>query len=148
MLIYAKINNIITNSNGYWVNKSRNTILKEAKVNLKGKEKKEIFHPLYIKKYIDLPVNITKTSMKVCYADLEEQAEVELTIDDFDGVIYQYLIWKGERWKRCEICGKWIKQGNTKPKKYCNICAKDIKSKQDHIRKYDKNSKCRKILKS
>ena len=40
--------------------------------------------------------------------------------------IYSYLIYIGEKWKRCEVCGKYIKEGKTKKIKYCSDCAKKI----------------------
>ena len=62
--------------------------------------------------------------MKINYID--NDSEVEMIINNFDGVIYQYLIWKGERWKRCELCNKWIKIRNKKntSQKYCGSCKK------------------------
>lgn len=124
MLVYAKISNIITNnkSDG-WINQSCSTICKEARVNLKGIEKIKIFNNLYEKEYIKQRKNNAKTNMKVNYID--NDSEVEMTINDFDGVIYQYLIWKGERWKKCNLCEKWIKQKSKKPTLYCNSCKKE-----------------------
>ncbi|UZW14329.1 hypothetical protein OSC52_00200 [Clostridium pasteurianum] len=67
---------------------------------------------------------------------------MEIEITDFEGVIYQYLIWKGERWKKCEECGKWIKiHKNSNKIKYCLKCAKEIQFNQK--KEWDRNKRKR-----
>lgn len=122
MLIYAKISNIMMNSTEGWINKTCANICKEAKVTLKGIEKEKIFNNLYVLGYIEQRKHNAKTNMKVCY--INEESEIEIIINDFEGVVYHYLIWKGEKWKKCEECNKWIKVKSKKPPKYCNTCKK------------------------
>lgn len=133
MLVYAKVSNIITESTEGWINQSCSILCKEAKVNLKGEQKKKIFNELYKINYITQRKHNAKTNIKVCYID--EDSESEIIITDFEGVVHQYLIWKGERWKKCQECGKWIKitTGNNM---YCKKCAKEIQRQQK--RNYDK----------
>lgn len=133
MLVYAKISNIVMNSNEGWINIPCGTICKEAKVNLKGVEKERIFNELYKIGYIEQRVNNSKTNIKVCYID--EESDIEMVISDFEGVIYQYLIWNGEKWRRCECCSKWIKPKNNK-QIYCNQCAKE--KELEKYKKYNK----------
>lgn len=131
MLVYAKLSNEELKSKESWISKSCSTILKESKVNLKGDEKKRIFYHLYNLKYISQSNATEKTSMKINYVDIEEESDVIITIDNFENVIYYYMNWKGENWKRCENakCGKWVKitTGNNK---YCLTCAKEINNKK------------------
>lgn len=131
MLVYAKISNIIMNNNEGWINKSCATICKEAKVSVKKGEKKEmLFNQLYNKQYILQRKNNSKTSIKVNYQ--YEDSDEEIIIDNFDEVIYYYLIFKGGKYKKCEICGKYIKVRSSKDnsKKYCNNCAREIAQEQ------------------
>lgn len=123
MLIYAKISNIMMNSNDGWINKSCSIICKEAKVNLKGTEKEKIFNELYVKGYIEQRKHNAKTNMRVCYID--DISEVELVINDFSNVVYSYILWKNEDMTRCDVCKKPIKVTNNKIK-YCKSCAKEI----------------------
>jgi len=126
MLVYGKIANIQMDSTEGWINKSCSVICKEAKVSLRGIEQQRIFNELYKKQYIKMSNNNTKTNMKVNYFD--EDSEVGISINNFEGVVYYYLIWKGENWKRCECCNKkWFKLKGVKDnsKKYCNGCAKE-----------------------
>lgn len=152
LLVYAKINYLQNPKTyqkvkdgekkkkiDYWVNQSFNIIFKEAKVGLKGDEQKKKINKLYEKKYISMSKMNNKTSIKINYVDKESiKSEEDLVITDFDGVVYQYLLWKGEKWRRCEICGKWIRIKGIKDnsKKYCSTCAKSEK-----IRKTIENRK-------
>ena len=58
-----------------------------------------------------------------------------MVIEDFDGVIYQWLKYKGERWKRCSECGKWVKT-NSNNFKRCKQCAK--------LKKLEQTNECKK----
>jgi hypothetical protein len=140
MLVYAKISNIIMNSGEGWIKQSCSTICKEAKVNLKGREKEEIFNDLYSMGYIEQRKNNAKTNLKICYIDHSEEPSIGMTIGNFDGVVYQYLIAKGEKWKQCECCGKWVKLKTANSKqKYCKTCAKieNIKRTQENRKKFE-----------
>lgn len=127
MLVYAKISNIMMNNEDGWINKSCSVICKEAKVNLKGIEKEKEFHKLYEKGYIQQRKNNAKTNMKVCY--INEDSEVEMIVNDFDNVVYKYILWRNKDMMACYNCGKPIKITTTN-NKYCNSCAKEIKKEQ------------------
>ena len=127
MLVYAKITNKLNNNDSYWINQSLTNITKEAKLTDK-KRKTEVFHGLYLDQAISAGNKVGKVSIKVNYA--YEDSEEEIVITDFDGCVHYWLQYKGEKWKRCEECGKWIKQSKTKPSKYCKECAKTIKNEQ------------------
>lgn len=134
MLVYGKISKqIIHNGEDIWVNESVSNILKEAKINANKKDKQLLFYELSTKGYIQECNKITKSSFKLNYADKNDKSNVTIIINDFEGVVYQYLIWKGERWKRCENCNnKWFKlKSHNSNQKCCNYCAKEIKNKQN-----------------
>lgn len=129
MLVYAKISTVIIETNEGWINTSYNMICKEAKVNLPNIEKLKLFNALYKEGYIQQQKKNNKTNIKVCY--INNDSDIEIVINDFEGVIYQYLMWKGERWKQCEECGKWIKIHKDSNKiKHCSKCAKEVLQQQ------------------
>ena len=142
LLVYAKIYNIqLKGENDYWVNQNCNTICKEARVGAKGNEQKLKLNQLYKKEYISMSNLNNRTSIKVNYVDKEQiKTENCLVITNFEGVIYQYLIWRGEKWKQCEVCGKWIKISGNRMK-YCNTCCKIVECNltKKRVNKYRKN---------
>ena len=55
-----------------------------------------------------------------------------MIISDFDECVHYWLMYIGEKWKRCSECNKWIKLRSVKSKaKYCKECAKKNKNKKN-----------------
>lgn len=145
MLVYGKISNQLNNKyEETWVNQEVSNILKESKINANKYDKQLLFYELSKKGYIKECNNITKCGFKINY--INEDSEVGMVIIDFDDVVYQYLIWKGERWKKCnyknehdELCSKWFKLKSVNSKqKYCNSCAKKVLQDQKNKWKREK----------
>ena len=132
LLIYAKITNKLNNNESYWLNQSITNIMKEAKVS-NGQKKTDILYNLKQTSAITNTVKVNGKGIKVNYA--YEDSEEGLVIEDFDGVIYQWLKYKGERWKRCSECGKWVKT-NSNNFKRCKQCAK--------LKKLEQTNECKK----
>jgi len=130
LLVYAKVTNTQFQKTDGWVNKSSQVICKEAHVDLRGNDQRKIFYELNKLKFISNSTNNEKTSIKVEFVDCAEDSEIAFEINDFDEVIYLYLIFKGQQWIRCEKCNKWIVPKNNKTK-YCVKCAKEVKLEND-----------------
>lgn len=130
MLLYAKISNIIFHSTEGWFNQERKNIFKEAKISgcRTDKEKSEVIYRLVKEGYITKNKRTGNLGLKVNFIDNEENPKIAFEVTDLADchAIYSYLIYIGEKWKRCEICGKYIKEGKTKKIKYCSDCAKKI----------------------
>lgn len=156
MLIYAKIISEIQHRDNYWVYTPVTDIYTEAKVGGNSVSKLLVINKLYDKElkidfdeqtgeekiinYISRMHNGNITSTRVNFLEPTYNKELKdddigLVVEDFDSVIYYYLIWKGQKWKRCERCYKWIRQKNNKMK-YCSNC-----SKIENIEKTLKNRK-------
>ena len=126
LLVYAKISNIALDRDDGWINQSYKNIFTESKVSVKGNNKKLLLHDLYKLEYISQSYKNDSTSLKINYLDNESDSEVAFYIEDFDFVIYSYLNYIGENWKKCERCKKYfVKNKNAKKTpKYCSPCAK------------------------
>jgi hypothetical protein len=123
MLVYAKISNKIMNNSEGWINKNSSVICKEAKVNSKGNDKLKALNKLYNLEYITQRNKTDKTNFKINY--INDDSDIEIVINDFNNVIYEYILWKNKELIACENCGKPIKVTYNK-KKYCSGCAKEI----------------------
>lgn len=135
MLVYAKISNIKRDNKDGWINQPSNVICKEARVNLKGIDKDKIMNPLYTKEYIVQRKHNAKTNIKICYVDEDEDSKIRFSITDPEGIIFEFLKEKGEKWKKCSRCNKWVRMKNNKMK-YCKECAKKVRKENDN--KYQK----------
>jgi len=77
---------------------------------------------------------------KVLFLDDEcNESNYELKIDFIDDYIYEFDNYIGEGcFKRCEECGKIIKNGKTKPKKFCKYCAEES-HRNSKLKSYHEN---------
>ena len=129
MLVYSKATNKLNSNDSYWFNQSITNIMKEAKITNKD-EKTSILYYLNSNGYITDNARIDRIGFRVNYA--YEESDSEIVITDFDECIHYWLVYLGEKWKRCSECGKWIKLPCPNSNiKYCKECAKSIKLKND-----------------
>lgn len=130
MLLYGKINNIIMEREDGWFNLDIKNLFKEAKVvSIKNPvERMKILHQLLEEGLITKSIKTGSKSLKINYIDNDIDSEIAFEVTDLADchAIYSYLIYIGEKWKKCEVCGKYIKEGKTKKIKYCSDCAKKI----------------------
>ena len=65
--------------------------------------------------------------------DNEENPKIAFEVTDLADchAIYSYLIYIGEKWKKCENCGNTYFKVTTNIKKYCPTCAKKVKLEQN-----------------
>ena len=145
LLVYAKISNMSLDSEEGWINQSFKNIFTESKVSAKGNDKKLLLHELYKLRYISQSFKGDNTSLKINYVDNDNDidSEIAFEITDFDFVIYSYLIYIGEHWKKCEECNKkyfLIKNIKNTSQKYCKEC-KQKKEKEKKIKYWTKKNK-------
>jgi protein-arginine kinase activator protein McsA len=58
----------------------------------------------------------------------DDEIAFELKEIDYLELAYVYLSWKneGKGYARCQKCNRLMRQGKTKPRKYCEECAKTL----------------------
>lgn len=141
VLVYAKLGNQtleeIKDKTVGWVSIPIINICNEALVKgLLANDKLKLLYDLSDLGLTECIRGNSSHSFKVKY--INEESETVLVVDDFDGVIYSYLNYIGEKWKKCECCSKYVKQKSDKPQRYCSKCAKEINIKQTINRKMQK----------
>lgn len=103
-----------------------------CKLNINSKTKLQLLQSLTSQEFIDINMG-SKRWVKFA----EKDGEVEITLTQFDDLIYEYLNYIGEgTFGNCEICNLIIKI-NGKYKKYCNACSKEVdrEKAKDRMRK-------------
>ena len=151
LLVYCKIGRVLRNNDSKWITQKLSYIFKEAKIIGNNKSKMKMLNELCKNvydgenEYIDCNLDGRKTSIEVKYINDNLDKNVEFEINNFDGVVYEYLKYKGEKWKQCKDCGKWFQIKNKKntSKIRCNKCQniKNIKNKKEINKKYYNNNK-------
>ena len=124
MLVYSKATNKLNSNDSYWFNQSITNIMKESKITNKD-EKTSILYYLNSNGYITDNARIDRIGFRVNYA--YEESESEIVITDFDECIHYWLMYLGEKWKRCVECGKWIKCNKNNNNTMCKECKQNKK---------------------
>lgn len=133
MLCYAKVYNTSNLNNNGWVNCSIPELFKVARVSVKYKNDKmymlnAIKNNLLIKikgeNECDIKQPLISFSRKndnknIKLNFIEDSVDYVLIIDDFRELGYEYLLYLGENYSRCENCGVLFKQNKKNTYKYC-----------------------------
>ncbi|SHO53685.1 hypothetical protein [Anaerocolumna xylanovorans] len=121
LLCLAKYRNIINPNNNDWENYEFKEIFKRANIQATKKEQGFMIHDLRNTGLIKMNKLVDNLSVNVCYIDKEASEEV-LKIMDFHNLGYEYLVYCGEKFIRCNKCGTLVKQNKQNNRLYCNEC--------------------------
>lgn len=74
----------------------------------------------------------------------DDEIAFELKEVDYLELAYAYLSWKnnGKGYARCQKCNRLMRQGKTKPRKYCEECAKEVERENTRERVRRFREKC------
>ncbi len=67
--------------------------------------------------------------------NVDDEVAFELKEMDYLELAYVYLSWKndGKGYARCQKCNRLMRQGKTKPRKYCEECAQEVLTEQKRL---------------
>lgn len=138
MLCYAKLYNIISETNNGWVNTDIKEIYKVARVTVKYRNDKYLYlNDLEQMHLISFSNKNDNLNLKVNFIDNE--SDVVLKITDFRELGYEYMNYIGEgKFIRCTECDVLTKK-KTNNQVYCSSCSKEINIKKQKIRDKMKN---------
>jgi len=119
MLCLAKFNNIVNEKNNNWVNRDVKEIFKLA--NVRDNIKKQYISISEIKDLGLIKFSKKVDNLNLCVKFIDN-GEIELEIDDFRDLGFQYLAYLGENYIKCECCGRLVKRTG-KRDKYCKECS-------------------------
>lgn len=120
LLCLAKFNDFRNPVNNHWVSYSNGEIYKMACINTTAFNKDINYHRLRELGLIEYAKKVNNLNIRVLFID--ESGDEALFISDFRALGYEWRLWKGERYIRCEGCNILVKNTNGK-RKYCNDCA-------------------------
>lgn len=122
LLCLAKYRNTINYKNNDWVGYKFKDIFKMSNVNATKREQGVYIHDMKTLGLIKMNKMVDNLSINVCYIDKENSSEV-LQITDLRNLGYEYLLYSGENFIRCEECGVLFRKRGTTDK-YCCDCKK------------------------
>lgn len=130
LLCIAKYKVTVNPLNNNWVTTPDAEIMKMANINTSIKRQSLLYNQLMELGMIRFSKKIDNLSVQVLFA---EDGDTAMEITDFRNLGYQYMMYYGEPYFKCEWCGVVTKINSpakgAKPK-YCPDCAKKIKIEQ------------------
>lgn len=132
LLCLAKFSYAVSPKTDYWVSTPDNEIMNMANINTSIKRQSAMFNQLRELGMVRFSKKIDNLSVQILF--VEDGYEV-LEIDDFRNLGYQYLMYHGEAYYKCQCCGLTCKKnkhprGGNPSQKYCSECAVQIHMRQ------------------
>ena len=130
LLCISKFWNLYSAKNDSWVRTPDNEIMRYANIKTSVMRQSLLYHSLIEAGLIRMPKKVDNTNVKVEFA---QEGDAALVIEDFRNLGYQYLMYIGEPYFKCERCGVVTRLKNPnggRPQKYCVSCAVQAKTEQ------------------
>ena len=114
----------------HWVNSKDSDIMRMANVNTSIKRQSLLYHNLKEVGMIQFSKKVDNTNVRVLF---QEDGDIAMSITDLRNLGYQYLMYHGEPFFKCENCGITTKRKNSfgRMPKYCPECANKIRIQQN-----------------
>lgn len=133
-------------SNGFTnglVKYSITDLCKAARVSVPADDREYILYEIVQRGLLGYPQKNNTQCLIVNFINTDEVA-LELDEMDCQELAYVYLSWKnnGKGYAKCQRCHRPMRQGKTKPKKYCENCAKEAERENTRERVKRYREKC------
>lgn len=126
LLAMAKYDTIRNPKVKYWVSGDRwNEIQERADLILSEDDMCEILRLMHNADLLGYAARVDNCSVQVLYHDDSGDAVMMLNDEDMRDLGYCYRAYIGEKYARCEECGRWIKQTKNGRRRFCKDCAAD-----------------------
>lgn len=140
LLALAKYHNEVSEEDDNKVYIKLSEVKKMARINMNRVDFEYFYANLYDKGVLQHNTNPTSTMQIVNFVSHSQDDEVAFELNEIDylELAYVYLSWKnnGKGYARCQKCDRLMRQGKTKPRKYCEECAKIVNNEQT-LEKYE-----------
>lgn len=134
LLCYTKLHNLVNENNNNWSNCKIPELFKISRVNVKYKNDKmfmlnDIKNKLLFNIADDKGNEIKKSLISFSKKNdnkniklnfIDDSNKCVLLISDFRELGYEYLLYQGDNYSRCETCNILFKQNKNNTYKYCN----------------------------
>ena len=131
VLCLSKYWDVCREDNNHWISSKHSDIMNMANIRASVKKQGSLFRQLEQDGLLKFPARIDAISMQIQYA---QNGDVGLRINDFRNLGYQYLMYKGGDFFKCEECGIITKVKNPgvgRKQKYCPSCAPKVRTRQN-----------------
>lgn len=147
VLCLAKYHNEISENPDNCIYFKLNEIKNMARVNMNKIDFEYFYNNLYDVGALQPNNSPTSTIQIVDFVSTDSNDPVVLELKEVDylELAYVYLSWKnnGKGYDRCQKCDRLMRQGKTKPRKYCEECARESHLESKRISEQKRRDKIR-----
>ena len=142
LLALAKYHNEVSGEDNNMVYIKLSEVKNMARINMNRIDFEYFYANLYDKGVLQHNTSPTSTIQIVNFVshDPNDIIAFELQEIDYLELAYAYLSWKneGNGYARCQRCNRLMRQGKTKPRKYCEECAKitERENTRERVRRF------------
>ena len=123
LLCLAKYRNAYIENNSNWETYEFKDIFNMANCKLGTSDRAKLINKLVIGGFIKPSKKITNCNYQVVFVN--DDSKIVMYISDFRDLGYTLLSYLGEKFDKCEVCGRLIRYTpKTNHRKYCPICKK------------------------
>lgn len=134
LLCIAKYYDAVRETNNHWVSTKDSIVMSMANIKTSMKRQCALFRLLNEIGFLEFAKKVDNTNTRISFLDEDRgNSEVVFEVTDFRNLGYQYLMYKGEAFYKCENCGLVTKFDPLKASnrlKYCKECALKIAVRQ------------------
>jgi hypothetical protein len=127
LLALAKYHNEVSGEDNNMVYLKLSEVKNMARINMNRIDFEYFYANLYDVGVLQRNTSPVSTIQIVDFVshDVDDEVAFELREIDYLELAYVYLSWKnnGQGYARCQKCNRLMRQGKTKPRKYCEECA-------------------------
>ena len=137
LLALAKYHNEVSGEDNNMVYLKLSEIKNMARINMNRIDFEYFYANLYDVGVLQRNTSPVSTIQIVDFVSQNPDDEIEFELEEVDylELAYMYLSWKnnGKGYARCQKCDRLMRQGKTKPRKYCEECAKEVLTEQKRL---------------
>lgn len=130
LLALAKYHNEVSGEDNNMVYLKLSEVKNMARINMNRIDFEYFYANLYDVGVLQRNTSPVSTIQIVDFVSQNSDDEIAFELKEIDylELAYVYLSWKngGKGYVRCEKCDRLMRQGKTKPRKYCEECAKTL----------------------
>ena len=146
LLALAKYHNEVSGEDNNMVYLKLSEVKNMARINMNRIDFEYFYANLYDVGVLQRNTSPVSTIQIVDFVseDPDDEIAFELKEVDYLELAYVYLSWKndGKGYARCTVCDRLMRQGKTKPRKYCEECAKEAERENTRERVRRFREKC------
>lgn len=142
LLALAKYHNEVSGEDNDMVYLKLSEIKNMARINMNRIDFEYFYANLYDVGVLQRNTSPVSTVQIVDFVshNMDDEIAFELNEIDYLELAYVYLSWKnnGKGYARCQKCNRLMRQGKTKPRKYCEECAKIVErdNTKERVRRF------------